>query len=243
MVFGNLFLRRRHPTDRLFLSHAHFRGSLMDKVLVLFVLFFLSGRPSVLHAADHSSDEPEVTRDSTVFFKGVGSYEEALRVWKTPEDIRQWVAGNFSYDTSRAIRLSESQRMKNERFSIYSPSEFFDRKAGVCVDLARFGVETLRRINPLSDPKYLMIEFDAIQLKGNTLRLHWLASFKRDDKTYFFCDSKRPGDIAGPYNDTQEFIKEYEHYRGRKVVTFREVESYQKQRRTRALNRETLEKP
>jgi len=154
-----------------------------------------------------------------------------------------WTSKHFSYDTARAIRLSETQRTKNERFSIYSPSEFFDTKAGVCVDLSRFGVETLRRIDPCSDPKYLMIEFNPIQIKGSTLRLHWLVSFKRDGKTYFFADSKRPGHIAGPYNDTQTFINEYEQYRGRKIVAFQELASYQKQRRTQALKQQAPEKP
>jgi hypothetical protein len=80
-----------------------------------------------------------------------------------------------------------------------------------------------------------MIEFDPIQITGNTLRLHWLVSFKRNGKTYFFADSKRPGHIAGPYHDVREFINEYAQYRGRKIVAFREVESYQKQRRSQAL--------
>jgi len=207
----------------------------MYKVLILLVIFFLSGHTSVLHAANPSSDELGYTSDSTVLFKAAGSYEEALQLWKTPEDINGWIAANFSYDTSRAMGLSETQGKKNKRPPIYSPSVFFHRKTGVCVDLARFGVETLRRIHPSSDPKYLMIEFDPIQIKGNTFRLHWLVRFKRDGKTYFFADSKRPGHIAGPYNDTQAFIKDYEQYRGRKIVAFREIESYQKQRRTQTM--------
>ena len=113
----------------------------------------------------------------------------------------------------------------------------------MCVDLSRFGVETLRRIDPQSDPKYLMIEFDPIQIAGNTLRFHWLVSFKRDGKTYFFADSKRPGHIAGPYNDAREFINEYAQYRGRKIVAFRELESYQKQRRTKTLKLQAPKKP
>ncbi len=212
-------------------------------MLVLVALFFLSGCASVLHIANPSSNGSEYTRDSAVPFKRAGSYEHALQVWRTPEDINGWIAANFSYDTARAMRLSETQRTKNERLSIYSPSEFFDTKAGVCVDLSRFGVETLRRIDPSSDPKYLMIEFNPVQIKGNTLRLHWLVSFKRGGKTYFFADSKRPGHIAGPYNDTQAFIDEYEQYRGRRIVAFRELASYQKQRRTQALKQQASEKP
>ncbi len=87
-----------------------------------------------------------------------------------------------------------------------------------------------------------MIEFDPTQIAGNTLRLHWLVNFKRDGKSYFFADSKRPGLIAGPYNDAREFIGEYEQYRGRRIVTFRELESYQKQPRIQAPKQQAPEK-
>ena len=215
----------------------------MHRALIFIVFCIISGIAAMPHAATPSSDEPEYPRDSTVLFKAAGSYEQALQVWKTPEDINGWIAANFSYDTARALRLSETQGAKNERISIYAPSEFFDTKTGVCVDLSRFGVETLRRIDPRSDPKYLMIEFDPMQIKGNMLRLHWLVSFKRDGKIYFFADSKRPGHIAGPYNDSEAFIKEYEQYRGRKIVAYRELDSYQKQRQTKAPKPQTTKKP
>jgi len=215
----------------------------MFKRLVLFVLLFLTGYARVLHPAEPSSDTPEYPRDSTALFKAANSYEHALHVWKTPEDIHAWIASNFSYDMARAMRPSETHRTKHEGLSIYTPSEFFATKAGVCVDLSRFGVETLRSIVPQSDPKYLMIEFAPIHITRNTLRLHWLVSFKRDGKTYFFADSKRPAHIAGPYKDTREFILDYEPYRGRKIAAFREVESYQKRQRTQALKLQASEKP
>jgi hypothetical protein len=200
-------------------------------VLSLFGLVFLVSLGALLHGAT-PSDEPEYARDPTVGFKAAASYEQALQVWKSPEDINGWIAANFSYDRERALRLSETQRAKNMRISIHTPSEFFNAKTGVCVDLSRFGVETLRRIDPSSDPKYLMIEFDPVQIKGNLLRLHWLVSFKREGKIYIFADSKRPGHIAGPYQDMQTFITEYEQYRRRKIVAFRELGSYEKQKRT-----------
>lgn len=215
----------------------------MLKVFLLFTLLFLVSYHSVIHSADFSSDAPEYKRDSNGLFKAADSYEHALYIWKTPEDINSWIAANFSYDMDRAGRLSENQRAENEQFSIYQPAELFKTKAGVCIDLSRFGVETLRRIDPKSDPKYLLIEFNPTQINGNTFRLHWLVSFKREGKTYFFADSKRPGHIAGPYNDTQTFINDYERYRGRKIVAFREVESYQKQKRTQVLKLQLSEKP
>jgi len=204
------------------------------RVLLLFVGLFASGCVSALDHAGPLPDEPRYTRDSTVPFETAVSYEQVLQVWKTPEEVNGWIGANFSYDAARALRLSETQRAKMKGISIYSPSEFFERKSGVCVDLSRFAVETLRKIDPNSDPKYVMIEFDPIHVKGNTLRLHWLVRFKRDGKTYFFSDSIRPGHIAGPYDDTEAFISEYEKFRGRKIIAFRELESCKKQWRNRA---------
>jgi len=185
----------------------------MNKKLLLFVLLLLVGSANSLFPAESSSDRPEYERDSTALLKSADSFENALHIWKTPEDINAWIAGNFSYDMDRAARLSETgtQRTKNVRLSIYPPDEFFTIKTGVCIDLSRFGVEMLRHINPQSEPQYPMIEFDPIQIAGNTLRFHWLVSFKRDGKRYFFADSKRPGYIAGPYDDTREFINEKYH--------------------------------
>ncbi len=215
-----------------------FRAIDVRKLLVLPTLL-LCGCASAPLAID--SDEPEFARDLTVPFKAADSHERSMQIWKTPEDINAWIAANFSYDRARAIRLSETQRVKQMPFAIYTPSEIFDGKSGVCVDLARFAVETLKRIDPESDPKYLMIEFDPIQIEGNTLRLHWLVSFKRDGQTYFFADSKRPGHIVGPYSDTQTFISEYQQYRGRKIVAFRELPSFQKQQRARAFKSMALQ--
>jgi hypothetical protein len=215
----------------------------MYRVLALLPLLFLVNCAGVLHAADRFSDEPEKPREANTPFKAADSYQQALQIWKTPEDISGWINANFSYDTARAIKLSETQRAKSGQLAIHHPSAFFENKTGVCVDLARFGLETLRSIVPHSDSKYLMIEFEPMQVRGNTLRLHWLVSFRREGKIYLFADSKRPGHMAGPYKDMQAFIAEYEQYRGRKIVAFRELDSYEKQRRTQAPKQQRQRSP
>jgi hypothetical protein len=201
---------------------------------LLFLLFFLTCLSSGLHAAEDSLDAPEYVRDPKAVFKAAESYQQALLIWKTPEEIAAWMAAHFTYDLARATRFSETQITKRGPLAIYTPSEFFATKAGVCLDLSRFAIETLRAIDPQADPRYIMIEFDPIQINGNIFRRHWLGSFRRDGKTYFFADSKRPGFIDGPYHDAEEFIREYERYRGRKIVAFREAGSFQKQQRTQA---------
>ena len=185
---------------------------------------------SISCAEKYLPDEPEMGPDETISNRSIASYAQALGIWKTAEDINNWVAGNFKYDRARAVNLSSNRKERRKGVPIYEPAEFFEAKTGVCVDLARFGVETLKIIDPDSDPKYLMIEFDPIQINGNTFRLHWLVSFKRDGRKYFFCDSKRPGLLAGPFVSTRAFIDEYERYRGRKIVSHREMESYKKKK-------------
>ena len=167
---------------------------------------------------------------------GPASYDEALRIWKTPEDIAAWSAARFAYDTDRALQLSETERQKGADPTIPAPADLFERPTGTCLDLARFGLETLQRIDPQSRPRYLMVEFEPLQLKGRTLRRHWLVSFRRGDGVYVFADSKRPWLVAGPYESVDAFIREYERFRGRNIVRFYETDSYRRRlRQTRTV--------
>ena len=93
----------------------------------------------------------------------------------------------------------------------------------MCVDVARFAVESLRVIDPQAKAGYLMIEFNPATLSGQTLRRHWVATFERDGQLYVFGDSKRPGYLAGPYVDAAAFVADYARYRGRDVVAFRQL--------------------
>lgn len=215
----------------------------MLRMLALIFPAVLAACSSLPEAADPASDAPEVQGDRVVFFQDAASYQDALQVWRSPEDVNAWIGARFSYDLPRAMVLSETQRSGSGRMSVYEPREFFAAPSGVCVDLSRFAVETLQHIAPDSKPNYLMIEFAPIEIAGNTLRMHWLASFRRGGKYYFFADSKRPGHIAGPYAVTQEFIEEYARYRGRPIVAFRELESFQRQRRPAALKQGHGERP
>ena len=83
-----------------------------------------------------------------------------------------------------------------------------------------------------------MIEFEPATIAGETVRLHWLASYKRDGRQYFVGDSKRPGNVAGPYPSAQAFLADYARYRQRTVVTFRETSSFERRQRTPAVRSE-----
>ncbi|MEO8656036.1 MAG: hypothetical protein ABI409_18065 [Ramlibacter sp.] len=206
----------------------------MRRVLVPLLAVILAACGTLPGTADPASDAPEGTRPDAVEFKDAASYSQALQLWRTPEDVNAWIGTRFHYDESRAMLLSENQRSRSNPLPIYRAVEFFDAPNGVCVDLSRFAVETLRQIDPDAKASYLMIEFAPVTIGGNTLRRHWLASFTHGGKHFFFADSKRPGHIAGPYGSTGEFIAEYATYRNRRIVAFRELDSYQRKQRTQA---------
>lgn len=209
----------------------------MSRLIVFIFTAFLAACSSPPGVTDRYSDAPEAYRNQILSFKDAASYREALQVWRTPEDVNAWIGARFRYDLPRATALSETRRTGPGQAAIYEPQDFFNAPSGVCVDLARFAVDTLRHIDPDSKANYLMIEFEPAQIAGNTLRMHWLAAFRRDGKLYFFADSKRPGHIAGPYADTQEFIDAYASYRSRPIVAFRELDSFQRKQRSLTLKK------
>jgi hypothetical protein len=181
--------------------------------------------------ADPMSDAPERRSVARSVAPPPASYAEALQTWRRPEDLNAWLGERFEYDTARALRLSETQRARAGTLPIHEPSAFFEVPRGVCVDVARFAVESLRVIDPQAKAGYLMIEFNPATLSGQTLRRHWVASFERNGKLYVFGDSKRPGHLAGPYVDAAAFVADYARYRGRDVVAFRQLPTYERQRR------------
>jgi hypothetical protein len=194
-------------------------------------------------AANPASDAPEQRFAPAAPLREAASYVEALREWRSVDDVNAWIGARFEYDKTRALLLSETQRRGKATIAIYAPPAFFAAPSGVCVDLSRFGVETLRAIAPETKPAYLMIEFSPVLMAGNTLRRHWLVTFERDGKRYFFADSKRPGYIAGPYASTREFIDDYARYRGREVVSYQEAETYERKTRTLATRQSRVEQP
>jgi hypothetical protein len=183
--------------------------------------------------ADPASDEPEA-RDAPAPVRTFASYGEALDAWRSVDEVNAWIGAHFEYDTARAIALSETQRQRDGGLPIHAPAVFFEAPRGVCVDLARFAVETLRSVAPQSKPRYLMIEFDPAKLQGQTLRRHWVATFERDGAHYVFADSKRPGHLAGPYATLEAFVDDYARYRGRGIVAHRVTPSYERTLRTQA---------
>jgi hypothetical protein len=156
------------------------------------------------------------------------SHAQALQAWHTPEDIAAWAGAHFRFDAERALLFSATHRRIGPPPAIATPEAFFAEPVGICLDLACFAVETLRRIEPEAQARYLMVEFEPVLVDGHQLRLHWMASFRRDGQAFFFADSDRPGHVAGPYARSQDFIADYAAFRGRPVVRHLELDSLQR---------------
>lgn len=191
------------------------------------------------HAAmmpDFLSDAPDETAREADRFIDASSYSQALYLWKSPEDVNAWIGARFTYDMDRAKRLALGRGSESQASVILTPEQLFAAPKGICVDLARFGVETVRQTAPELSPRYVRIEFEPATIGGATLRFHWLAVFTREGSRYFFADSKRPGYLAGPYASLDAFIKEYALYRQRPVIAFQELDTFQRRARPAAIH-------
>ena len=215
----------------------------MRTLLAVVVAAALAACSALPERADPLSDAPDARAPEAETLIAPPSYDAALQTWRGADDINAWIGARFVYDRARALQLSETQRTAGARLPIHPARAFYDAPQGVCVDLSRFAVETLRAIDPGARPAYVMIEFEPLRVAGNVLRRHWVASFQRDGAHYFFADSKRPGHIAGPYRSTREFIDDYARYRGRSVVAFRELESFERKVRVLAVRQDRTAGP
>lgn len=159
------------------------------------------------------------------------SYQEALVSWDHVDSVNHWIGKHFGYDMSRALKLGEGSDQRSQT-PILTPEEFYENPNGVCLDLSRFAVETLRQISQDYDANYLMIEFEPLEIKGAVLRKHWITVYKdANDLFNFTADSKFPGRKYEGYKDVDLFIKEYELLRERKITNYKVVPSYKKNKK------------
>lgn len=203
------------------------------------LLLPLAGPARAQARADPASDAPEAQRPPpSQPLPALASYAQALATWRGPEALNDWIGARFEYDMARALALSETARATGNAPAIHAPAAFFERPRGICVDLAHFAVETLRRVAPALKPRYLMIEFDPAQLSGQVLRRHWVAVIERDGQRWMLADSKRPGVMVGPHAGLDTFVADYAAYRGRRIVAVRELDSHRRQLRRAAPRQE-----
>jgi hypothetical protein len=187
--------------------------------------------------AQRLPDEPAATTAARARPAGApAEYADALKQWTTPEDVASYVGATFVYDRARALALAEGV-VAGSRPAIHAPAALYAQPQGVCVDLARFGVETLNRLDPRYAARYLMVEFEPVVVQGRTLRRHWVALFERDGRVFAFADSYRPGHVAGPYASVADYVAAYERLRERRIVGWQERTGFERRLRATRVER------
>ena len=123
--------RNGNPLQNGYVERYGLKGDHMPRVLALLLLASMAACTTFPEATDPSSDAPEVQRRPVASFKDAASYQQALQVWRTPEDVNAWIGARFDYDLSRAMLLSETQRSRSGQLPIYQPQAFFAVPSGV----------------------------------------------------------------------------------------------------------------
>jgi len=129
------------------------------------------------------------------------SYEEALRQWKSYEDVVRWMEREFSLDTDRLKKyegtLPEPRAAK----------ETFRLRSGIYIDAAKFAKETLNRIHRAYDARIAVVIMRPYSAN------HYICTFKKEGR-FFVLDYGTPHKaltgIHGPYNSLDEYGKFYE---------------------------------
>jgi hypothetical protein len=166
--------------------------------------------------------------------EGISSYEASVKQWTTITDVNNWMKQNFHYEINRAKHLAENSSTR-EKTGIYSPAELYQIKKGVCIDLSRFAVETINIIDTSKHVQYLLIEFEPIMIDSSIIKKHWTAIYQDVLGYYIIADSKRPGHVAGPYQNVDDFISEYQTFRNRKILSWKILPSYEKRKKKKTL--------
>ncbi|MEO9484362.1 MAG: transglutaminase-like domain-containing protein [Ekhidna sp.] len=205
-----------------------------SRVLLISVLCFTKflGTPVIAQSDDEQmrlSDAP--TNADQQRISSEKSYQEILENWDHVDSVNQWIGKYFGYDMSRALKLGEGSDLRSKT-KILTPEEFYENPNGVCLDLSRFAVETLRKMPQEYEANYLMIEFEPITIKGSTLSKHWIAVYKDQNGLFnFTADSKYPGRKYEGYSDVASFVSEYETLRDRKILRYQIVPTYEKKKK------------
>ncbi len=80
----------------------------MARMLALLFTAVLAAYSSLSEAADPASDAPEVQGHRVVSFKDAASYQDALQVWRSPEDVNAWIGARFLGEGKTGLRVTAS---------------------------------------------------------------------------------------------------------------------------------------
>jgi hypothetical protein len=133
------------------------------------------------------------------------SYKEATSTWKSYEEVGKWLDNNFIFDNDRSQRIV--YRLKTQGptgLLVKNPEKLFKHKRGYCADATHFSIETLNKIDPDYNARWVLI------LNDYGHPHHWVAAFDYEGKLYIMdygAGEKWAAmkGIHGPYDSLNEY--------------------------------------
>jgi hypothetical protein len=140
------------------------------------------------------------------------SYLQWLSTCKNYQDVGDWLAKNFAYETEKLKHILRLDRSgSSHRATSYKPWTTFAKKGGVCSDAAYFVKYSLNKINPnyKADLIYLFTGKRVGKLRPGDLG-HYVGGFFLKDKLYVMDygtpKSNKQRGTWGPFNDLDEYV-------------------------------------
>jgi len=134
------------------------------------------------------------------------SYDEALDSWKSHKDVAKWLNSNFSFEKSRQKQISKRLKQQGpDGLLIRNPATLYeDSHRGYCADSANFAIQSLNKINPAYNARWVFIRNDAGRPN------HWVAAFDYESKIYIMDYGtgdkwRKMRGVLGPYNSLDEY--------------------------------------
>jgi len=134
------------------------------------------------------------------------SYEAALASWTSHKDVAKWLSNNFSFEKSRQKQISKRLRQQGpDGLLIRKPVNLYENNHnGYCADSANFSIQSLNKINPAYNARWVFIWNKAGRPN------HWVAAFDHENKLYIRDYGtgdkwKEMQGIHGPYNSLGEY--------------------------------------
>lgn len=119
------------------------------------------------------------------------NYEDAVSKWDSHKDVARWMRMNFTFD------YNSFSGTKNHE-------EVYKYRRGDCRDATNFTVQTLNRINPQYNSRWVFVTNEASNID------HWAAAFDYNGKLYIMdygTGWELMQGIHGPYNSLSEYQK------------------------------------
>ena len=139
-------------------------------------------------------------------FATADSYEDAVASWKSHEDVAKWLKNNFSFEKSRQKKIAKRLRQQGSSgLLVRNPAKLYeDNNRGYCADSANFSIQSLNKINPSYNARWVFIWNDAGRPN------HWVAAFDYDGKLYIMDYGtgekwEEMQGVHGPYNSLDEY--------------------------------------